>query len=95
MRRYSIPSATASFRKNAAETQQTYLVGARALAHNLGLRVVAEGVETEVILNQLFASWDATRHRAYLFSKAVSADDLTVWIDSQLWRDQVKVTCRT
>lgn len=29
-----------------------------------------------------------------LFSRAVSADDLTDWIDSQLWRDQVKVACR-
>ena len=45
------------------------------LAHNLGLRVVAEGVETE-------ARWDALREQGctlaqgYLISKPVSAEDL-------------------
>ncbi len=63
------------------------------LAHNLGLRVVAEGVENEAILNQL-CKLGCDQAQGYLFSKAVSADDFTAWISTQLWRDQVKVACR-
>ncbi|OZA49291.1 MAG: hypothetical protein B7X81_02850 [Hydrogenophilales bacterium 17-61-76] len=63
------------------------------LAHNLGLRVVAEGVENEAILNQL-CKLGCDQAQGFLFSKAVSADDFTAWISTQLWRDQVKVACR-
>jgi len=78
----------------AAETS-THLVSARALAHNFGRRVVAESVEAEAILNYQPAVPAGMRPgtgRSVL--QGGTADDLTAWIDSQLWRDQVKVACR-
>ncbi|MGO9197596.1 MAG: EAL domain-containing protein, partial [Acidimicrobiales bacterium] len=49
------------------------------LAHNLGLRVVAEGVEDEVTLDMLVeAGCDSAQ--GHLFSRALKAEDLTRWL---------------
>jgi diguanylate cyclase (GGDEF)-like protein/PAS domain S-box-containing protein len=49
------------------------------LAHNLGLRVVAEGVEDEVALDMLVeAGCDSAQ--GHLFSRALRAEDLTRWL---------------
>lgn len=54
------------------------------LAHNLGLKVVAEGVETERIWDRLFAfSCDAAQ--GYYMSKPLSAADLTRWLKDSPW----------
>lgn len=63
------------------------------LAHNLGLKVVAEGVENAAILNQL-CLLGCDQAQGYLFSKPVSAADFETWIHTQTWRDQVQVACR-
>lgn len=48
------------------------------LAHNLGLRVVADGVEDEVTLDMLIdAGCDSAQ--GYLFSRALDAGELTRW----------------
>jgi len=54
-----------------------------ALAHNLGLKVVAEGVETEAQRDYLI------RHQCdfmqgFLFSKPLSAEDFVAFIGEQL-----------
>lgn len=63
------------------------------LAHNLGLRVVAEGVENAAILGQL-CLLGCDQAQGYLFSKPVSAADFKTWVQSQSWRDQVQLACR-
>lgn len=63
------------------------------LAHNLGLRVVAEGVENEAILSQL-CLLGCDQAQGYHFSKPVSAADFEIWVQSQDWRDQVQVARR-
>lgn len=49
------------------------------LAHNLGLRVVAEGVEDEPT-HQLLRRFGCDRAQGYLFSRPVSGGDLTEWL---------------
>lgn len=63
------------------------------LAHNLGLRVVAEGVENEAILSQL-CLLGCDQAQGYHFSKPVSAADFETWVQSQGWRDQVQIARR-
>ena len=63
------------------------------LAHNLGLRVVAEGVENEAILSQL-CLLGCDQAQGYHFSKPVSAADFEIWVQSQDWRGQVQVARR-
>ena len=60
------------------------------LAHNLGLRVVAEGVENEAILRQLVLL-GCDQAQGYHFSRPVSAADFEAWIHSRIWRDQVQL----
>ncbi|MEW6120814.1 MAG: EAL domain-containing protein [Pseudomonadota bacterium] len=62
------------------------------LAHNLGLRVVAEGVENAAILSQL-CLLGCDQAQGYFFSKPVSAADFQAWVQSSAWRDQVQVAC--
>ncbi|MEQ1591690.1 MAG: EAL domain-containing protein [Thiobacillaceae bacterium] len=59
------------------------------LAHNLGLRVVAEGVETEAALKQLFLL-GCDQVQGYLLSKPISADDFEHWASRLGWEDQIK-----
>ena len=63
------------------------------LAHNLGLRVVAEGVETEEILNQL-CLLGCDQAQGYLFSKPVPADDFYAWAESQSGPEMVRRVCK-
>lgn len=62
------------------------------LAHNLGLRVVAEGVETSEILTQL-CLLGCDQAQGYLFSKPVAADDFYAWALAQSWKAQLKQAC--
>jgi EAL domain-containing protein (putative c-di-GMP-specific phosphodiesterase class I) len=49
------------------------------LAHNLGLTVVAEGVEDEVALDMLI-DYGCDTAQGYLFSCPCPADELTLWL---------------
>jgi diguanylate cyclase (GGDEF)-like protein/PAS domain S-box-containing protein len=49
------------------------------LAHNLGLTVVAEGVEDETALNML-VEYGCDRAQGYHFSRPRPADELTTWL---------------
>ncbi len=52
------------------------------LAHNLGLKVVAEGVENKDTLDRL-TLLDCDAAQGYLISKPIPQDDLTAWLDKQ------------
>jgi len=55
------------------------------LAHNIGISVVAEGVETEAIYNRLKAmGCDAVQ--GYYMSKPVSVEGLVEWVRNSDWR---------
>jgi len=58
------------------------------LAHNLGLSTVAEGVETEEILERLL-EMGCDLAQGYLISRPLSADDLLSYLASGEW----KVSC--
>jgi EAL domain-containing protein (putative c-di-GMP-specific phosphodiesterase class I) len=49
------------------------------LAHNLGLTVVAEGVEDEVALGMLI-EYGCDSVQGYLFSRPLPAEELTAWL---------------
>ena len=52
------------------------------LAHNFGLRVVAEGVETESVSQHLKA-WGCDEAQGYLFSRPLSAEDFGHWLRAE------------
>jgi diguanylate cyclase (GGDEF)-like protein len=54
------------------------------LAHNLGLSTVAEGVESEEILEQLL-DMGCDLAQGYLISRPLSSDDLLSYLDSGEW----------
>ena len=49
------------------------------LAHNLGLRVVAEGIETDAVRQRLLAL-GCDEAQGYWFSRPVSAGDFWAWM---------------
>ena len=51
------------------------------LAHNLGVRVVAEGVEDEATMDQLVA-YGCDTAQGFYFSQALPGADLTHWIET-------------
>ncbi len=52
------------------------------LAHNLGLRVVAEGVETEAV-SQRLRDWQCDQAQGYLFSRPIRPEELVTWLKAQ------------
>jgi diguanylate cyclase (GGDEF)-like protein len=54
------------------------------LAHNLGLEVVAEGVETQDVLDRL-TEMGCDAAQGYYMSKPLSADELTRWLKHSPW----------
>lgn len=54
------------------------------LAHNLGLKVVAEGVETQAVM-QLLIEQGCDSAQGFYFSRPVSADDFVRWLENSPW----------
>jgi len=54
------------------------------LAHNLGLSVIAEGVESEDIMNKL-KSWGCDCCQGYHVSHAIPLEELDDWIKVSVW----------
>jgi len=54
------------------------------LAHNLGLKVTAEGVENEETLNQLVA-FDCDAAQGYLMAPPLAPAELTRWLSESPW----------
>ena len=52
------------------------------LAHNLGLNIVAEGIETELVWNML-RSYGCDQAQGYLMSKPIPAPELELWLSEQ------------
>ncbi len=62
-----------------------------ALAHSLGMRLVAEGVENEITAGHLAAS-GCDVSQGYYFSRALPADELETWLDA---RPKLKLVSRS
>jgi EAL domain-containing protein (putative c-di-GMP-specific phosphodiesterase class I) len=54
------------------------------LAHNLGLTTVAEGVETEAVLDQL-REMGCDLAQGYMIGRPLSPDDLLSYLDAGEW----------
>ena len=57
------------------------------LAHNLGLRVVAEGVEDEAVL-ELLSNYGCDHAQGFFFSRPRSAEDLRGWLTESTFAAQ-------
>ena len=55
------------------------------LGHNLGKKVVAEGVEKLEILNML-KIWGCDTAQGYYMSKPLPADRLMLWLQESEWK---------
>ncbi|WP_432377634.1 putative bifunctional diguanylate cyclase/phosphodiesterase [Duganella sp. P38] len=58
------------------------------LGHNMGLRVVAEGIESEAVW-RLLAALGCDQGQGYFMSRPIPADQLTGWLEK--WRAPVSV----
>ena len=65
---------------------QAIVQAVTTLAHSIGMRVVAEGIETTEQLD-LARSLGCDEVQGYLFSKPISTDEATVWLDEQYGRE--------
>ncbi|MCZ6610020.1 MAG: EAL domain-containing protein, partial [Alphaproteobacteria bacterium] len=65
------------------ESDQVIVKSTIQLAHNLGLKVVAEGVESAEIL-ALLADMDADVAQGFFISKALPIGDFDAWLHT--WR---------
>ncbi|MEO5657328.1 MAG: EAL domain-containing protein [Nitrospiria bacterium] len=54
------------------------------LGHNLGLAVIAEGVETESIWNRL-AEWDCDAAQGFYMGRPMPKEALAVWLNTSEW----------
>jgi EAL domain-containing protein (putative c-di-GMP-specific phosphodiesterase class I) len=61
------------------------------LAHNLGLSVVAEGVETEAIMAQL-AQWTCDEGQGYHLSRPIPLSEFPAWRSAWLARQSAVVS---
>ena len=59
------------------------------LGHNLGLEVVAEGIEDEATLRRLTALQCDTG-QGYFMSHPVTADALVPWVDGARWPRRIQ-----
>ena len=76
------------------DTADRELVNATiAMAHSLGLKVVAEGVETDAQLSHL-AKQGCEMAQGFLFSRSVPADEITRLLKKQL-RSQTKTAAKS
>lgn len=64
------------------------------LAHNMGLKVTAEGVETEEVLQRL-RELGCDLAQGYLISKPIPADALEKWFDASHWSHTGRVASQT
>ena len=63
------------------------------LAHNLGLKVTAEGVETENAWNRLTAL-GCDQSQGYFMGRPMSAQQLDAWLLASAWAgDSVEAGC--
>jgi len=60
------------------------------LGHNLGLKVVAEGVETEDVLNTL-TLWGCDAAQGYFMSKPLPVDKLLHWLKESNWAQRKEI----
>jgi EAL domain-containing protein (putative c-di-GMP-specific phosphodiesterase class I) len=54
------------------------------LAHNLGMKAVAEGVDSEEVWEQL-RGLGCDMSQGYLFSRPVTAEDFVRWLNASRW----------
>jgi diguanylate cyclase (GGDEF)-like protein len=75
-----------SFVRNMLEDEQDQIIvnSTIHLAHNLGLKVVAEGVETEQLLSQLQAL-GCDQAQGYFISRPMPAPDVLAWTKVSNW----------
>jgi len=75
-----------SFVVNMLEDQQDFIIvnSTINLAHNLGLRVVAEGVESEQVLYNL-AAMQCEQAQGYHIAKPMPAEELPAWLSNSKW----------
>src|SRR5690625_313496 len=75
-----------SFVRHMLESEQDEIIvnSIIHLAHNLGLSVVAEGVESEALLQRL-GEMGCDRAQGYHISKPLPPEQLQKWIDSAVW----------
>ena len=58
------------------------------LGHNLGLKVVAEGVETQAVWDKLSAL-GCDDAQGYYMSRPLTADGLTEWLQLSPWGQKI------
>jgi len=69
---------------NSNESDEVIVRSTIDLAHNLGLRVVAEGVEDKEVLNTL-AVMGCDIGQGYYFSRPLPVDELSTWLVDSAW----------
>ncbi|HQY34379.1 EAL domain-containing protein [Actinotalea sp.] len=77
----------------AADTNQVIVSASIDLAHNLGLRVIAEGVEDQSTWDRL-AELGCQSAQGYHLSRPVPADQLGAWLDARVGPPQIASAAR-
>ena len=66
---------------NDSDSDEVIVRSTIELAHNLGINVIAEGVENQDTYNKL-QNWNCDIAQGYLFSEAIPAQDVKQWVES-------------